>query len=249
MNGMRVIGLAALVLALAACSKDSTAPPTTGTLRGTITFHGEWPYAGADSVNVSLFASWPPSGPPIQYVYVAKPANPTDTVHTVNFEIQNVDLGSFHIAAGWHSYLLGYGGEVTVTESTLTVDNIQFEASFDTLYFRTMSGRLNVQGTWPDPSTHMVYVATGATPWNGQGFEGYPTLPPRMTVLQPGDTAFTLTRLMPTVHTAVAVFVYNMSTHTVTLVGVLGGDPQNPQSVDLTTGDATGLVIDITFPR
>lgn len=248
MKALRGIALIVVGLALVACSKESTSPPTTGTIRGTITFHGEWPYAGADSVNVSLFSAWPPAGPPLQYVYLTPPANPMDTVHTVNFEIQNVDLGTYHIAAGWHSFLLGYGGEVTVSDSSLTVEGVQFDASFDTLYTRSISGTLNIQGTWPDTTTHLVYVATGATPWNGQGFEGYPTLPPRMAYLSPGETSFTLTRLMPTVHTAVAVFVYNMSTHQVTLAGVLGGDPQNPQTVDLSTGDATGLVIDVTFP-
>jgi len=248
---MKGIGMAGLgmvvVMVLVACGKESTAPPTTGTLRGTITFHGEWPYGGGDSVNVSLFTSWPPAGPPLQYVYVSRPANPLDTLHTVNFEIQNVDLGTYHIAAGWHSLLLGYGGRVTVSESTLTVEGIRFDASFDTLYTRTISGTLNLRGTWPDTTIHLVYVATGATPWNGKGFEGY-QIPPRMAVLRPGQTTFTLERLMPTVHTAVAVFVYNRSTHTVTVVGVLGGDPQNPRPVDLSTGDATGLTLDVTFP-
>ncbi len=248
MKGVRLGGLVMVVLALAACKENTTAPPTTGTLRGTITFHGEWPYAGADSVNVSLFASWPPAGPPIQYVYVTPPANPSDTVHIVDFEIRDVDLGTYHIAAGWHSFLLGYGGEITVSESTLTVEGIQFDAAFDTLYTRKITGSLNIQGTWPDTATYLVYVATGATPWNGTGWDGYPQSPPRMVVLHPGQTTFTLDRLMPTVHTAVAVFVYNLSTHAVTVAGVLGGDPQNPQTVDLSTGDATGLVLEVTFP-
>ncbi len=242
------ITLSALVLGAACTRTSDTLPPTTGTLRGTITFHGTWPYAGADSVNLSLFTVWPPAGPPAQYVYLTPPQNPGDTVHTVSFEVTNVDLGTFHLAAGWHSFLLGYGGSVTLTESTLTVDSIQFDASFDTLYTRTLSGTLNLQGVWPDSTTHLVYVATGATAWNGQGWEGYPQNPPRMVVLAPGSTAFTLTRLMPTVHTAVAVFDYDLVNHTVTLVGILGGDPQNPQTVDLTQGDVSGLTIDVTFP-
>ncbi len=243
---MMVLGTA---LVWSACTQRSeTIPPTTGTLRGTITFHGEWPYAAGDSVNLSLFTVWPPAGPPAQYIYLTPPANPTDTVHTVTFEMTDVDLGTYHLAAGWHSFLLGYGGSVTLTESTLTVDSLQFEASFDTLYTRSISGTLNVQGVWPDSTTHLVYVATGATAWNGQGWDGYPQNPPRMVVLAPGTTTFMLTRLMPTVHTALAVFDYDLVNHTVTLVGILGGDPQNPQTVDLTQGDATGLTLNVTFP-
>lgn len=243
---MLVVGIG---MTLAACKgSESTQPPVTGTLQGTITFHGEWPYAGADSVNVSLFTSWPPAGPPVQYIYLAPPLNPTDTLHTAPFEISNVDLGTYHVAAGWHSLLLGYGGTVILSESTLTVDSILFEASFDTLYTRRLSGTLRIEGTWPDPGTYLVYVATGATKWNGQGWDGYPQMPPRFKILSPGDTTFTLTDLMPTLHTAVAVFMYNQVNHTVDVVGILGGDTQNPQPVDLTQGDTTGLLINVTFP-
>lgn len=64
----RLLYSAALVAAIAtagaltACDDDDPAAPTTGSISGTVIFEGTWPTTG--QVQVSLFAEFPPTGPP-----------------------------------------------------------------------------------------------------------------------------------------------------------------------------------------
>ncbi|MBK6765414.1 MAG: hypothetical protein IPG71_03560 [bacterium] len=119
-------GLIALILTLATglflgCEEDDDNdgnPPVTGTLTGTLLFHGDWPDSGA--VQVSVFENWninagncswcvnAAGGPPAYYTHQGylvdpDPANAHD-VDTLQFEITGVSLGTYNsIVTGWRA--------------------------------------------------------------------------------------------------------------------------------------------------
>lgn len=118
-------GMIALVLALAtsfvvSCDDDDDGdkPPVTGTLTGTVIFHGDWPDSG--TVQLSIFENWNISagncswcvnaagGPPAYHTDAnffqdPDPTNSSDT-DTLTFEITGITLGTYNsIVTGWRA--------------------------------------------------------------------------------------------------------------------------------------------------
>ena len=119
------IGLIALLLGLAtmfavSCDDDGddSNPPTTGTLRGSVIFHGDWPDSGA--VQLSIFENWniaagncswcvnAAGGPPAyntdaSFFQDPDPTNASDA-DTLTFEITGISLGTYNsIVTGWRA--------------------------------------------------------------------------------------------------------------------------------------------------
>lgn len=119
------ISLIALLLGLAtmfavSCDDDGddSNPPTTGTLRGSVIFHGDWPDSG--TVQLSIFENWNISagncswcvnaagGPPAyntnaSFFQDPDPTNASDA-DTLTFEIAGISLGTYNsIVTGWRA--------------------------------------------------------------------------------------------------------------------------------------------------
>ena len=100
--------LAAAVMAaaviLASCGDDDPVVATTGSISGTVTFQGTWPTTG--QVQVSLFSSWPPMGPPDAYT------NPISPGATYNYSLGGLDPATYDaVVIGWFDPTLPPGSE------------------------------------------------------------------------------------------------------------------------------------------
>lgn len=94
---------------------DGNNPPTTGTLTGTVVFHGEWPAEG--HIQLSIFTSWNYEGTNCYWCAQSAggpPAYTTPTTHfqdpdpgnpdpdTLTFEITGISLGTYEtVVTGW----------------------------------------------------------------------------------------------------------------------------------------------------
>lgn len=92
-----VLLLAALSVFLVACGGDDNAITPTqqyGSVSGTVTFVGNWPTSG--EVQVSIWPSWPPAGPP------SAATLPIASTTTFNYKIEGLNRGTYQaITAGW----------------------------------------------------------------------------------------------------------------------------------------------------
>lgn len=92
----RAAGLicAVLLASTAACGDDdnpaSGDPANTGSVSGTITFTGTWPATG--DVQVAVYSSLPPAGPPDGFT---NPLNPATDYPTYDFTIAGLDPGTY----------------------------------------------------------------------------------------------------------------------------------------------------------
>ncbi len=126
-----------LVMALfVACDSDDDgdSQPTTGTLNGTVIFHGDWPDSG--TVQVSLFENWnnegtgcwwcamSAGGPPSYYTPSShfQDPDPTNTsaADTLTFALTGITLGSYDVAvAGWRVPAASQTGNVECDEPVI----------------------------------------------------------------------------------------------------------------------------------
>lgn len=91
-------GLCSLALAaVAACDDDDDAPTTptnTGSISGTVTFVGNWPASG--NVQISLFSTFPPMGPPDAFT------DPIPQGATYDFRLDGIEPGTYAaLVVGW----------------------------------------------------------------------------------------------------------------------------------------------------
>jgi len=96
-----VLSLFAIVLFVSACGEDDkvTNPditvPEFGTVSGRVIFDGTWPAVG--NVQVSIFSSWPPAGPP----YQASPVIAANSA-TYDFKFEGLAKNTYPaVVIGW----------------------------------------------------------------------------------------------------------------------------------------------------
>lgn len=115
-------GAAAVVL-MAACEDDKNpAKPTTGSIAGTVTFRGTWPSTG--QVQVSLFANFPPTGPPDAYT------DPIAPGATYDYRFDGLDPATYPaVVVGWLDPALPPGSEEILGMYWAFVDSVAVDGS------------------------------------------------------------------------------------------------------------------------
>jgi hypothetical protein len=97
--GALLVAGAVTLATLSACNDNSSPTGTgakTGSISGKVTFKGPWPSKG--QVQVSVFSTFPPSGPPDGYT---DPIPPEDSL-SYNFKIVGLDPGAYAaVLVGW----------------------------------------------------------------------------------------------------------------------------------------------------
>ena len=95
-----LISLAALLMfalsSVPACDDDddNTVLPTTGSIAGTVDFRGTWPSTG--QVQVSVFQTYPPSGPPDAFT------DPISQTTSYNYRFDGLDPANYAaVVVGW----------------------------------------------------------------------------------------------------------------------------------------------------
>jgi uncharacterized protein (DUF2141 family) len=88
-----------IAAALSACDDDDpAAPPTTGAVSGTVTFQGAWPSTG--DVQISIFSSFPPTGPPDAFT------DPITQAASYDYSIAGLTPGAYAaVVVGWRDPL------------------------------------------------------------------------------------------------------------------------------------------------
>jgi hypothetical protein len=119
-----VCTLCAVALATAvACSDDDNPaagdPANTGSISGTVTFAGTWPVTG--DIQVAVYSSLPPTGPPDGFT---NPLNPATDYPTYDYTVPGLDPGNYAgVIVSWRdpsdplsSEIIGqYSGGLSVT--------------------------------------------------------------------------------------------------------------------------------------
>lgn len=94
-----LVALAAMMLFVSACSDDDnpTNAPEFGSVAGRVTFVGSWPSVG--DVQVSIWTSWPPAGPP------SAATNPIPSASTTyDYKIEGLNKGTYKaLTVGWRN--------------------------------------------------------------------------------------------------------------------------------------------------
>ncbi len=95
-----LMGLVAMMVFMVACSDDDSnpiEPSEFGSVSGAIAFTGAWPTIG--DVQVSIWATWPPAGPPSAATDPI-PAGST----TFNYKIEGLNKGTYKaLTVGWRN--------------------------------------------------------------------------------------------------------------------------------------------------
>jgi hypothetical protein len=141
---------------------------TAGEISGTITFVGTWPATG--NVQVSMWTSWPPAGPPAAFSSVLTPGVATQT-----YKISGLNNGPYSvITVGWRdpadptgAKVIGvYTGNdilgvdckgqftlpalpIEISDSQRKVANVNMRANLDILQLGEIAGKVNFVGNWP----------------------------------------------------------------------------------------------------
>lgn len=123
------IGMAALTMmvlsAVPACDDDdddNPAAPTTGSITGTVDFRGTWPTTG--QVQVSVFQTYPPSGPPDAFT---DPISPTTSY---NYRFDGLDPANYAaVVVGWLDPNLPPGQEKILGYYWADTDSVAVDGS------------------------------------------------------------------------------------------------------------------------
>jgi hypothetical protein len=213
------------------CSEDKNPvqSQTSGEISGTLTFTGTWPTKG--NIQVSMWTSWPPAGPPAAF---SSPLTPG--VATQTYKISGLNKGPYSvITVGWRdpadptgakvigvysaNDILGVDckGQFTVqplpveiADGQLNFTNVNIRANLDLLQLGEIAGNINFVGTWP--ANGDVQVSLWAT-WPPAG-------PPAA-----ASTAFT--PIIAPQSVSYKLQCLNKGTYPVLTVG--WRDPANPQ--------------------
>ena len=214
-----LIGLAAVAativsITLAGC--NSTSPPETGTVHGTLILKGSSARPDTGTVQVSLFASWDttyglsthaPGGPP-SYATESLPHG------EMGYRIENITFGRYEaLAVSWRdttrygeaatSTIGAYGADPTASDTTpaaivFSEDDAEYELDLVINYdlivppptSGTISGTLTLNGTWPTGTVYL-FVVSQATP--GPAFQPMGMPAAMLTVDQfTGTAAYTI---------------------------------------------------------
>lgn len=142
-----------LVLAFAACSDENNPAETEkfGEISGTVTFVGTWPQVG--DVQVSVWTSWPPMGPP------AAASDPlTKGQNVQSYKIEGLSKGTYPVVTvGWRDPSNPAGAKVlgvywankdsvgvAADGITLTVQPIAIEISDNKLVWNNVDIKANL---------------------------------------------------------------------------------------------------------
>jgi len=122
----RILAIAVVLTAtlgiLACGDDDNPAMPTTGNIAGTVTFQGTWPTTG--QVQVSLFSSWPPTGPPDAFT------NPITPGASYDYAFNGLDPASYPaVVVGWLDPNLPPGSEEILGMYWQFVDSVAVDGS------------------------------------------------------------------------------------------------------------------------
>ena len=174
MRTFRIVIMMGLVLSMAlwlGCSDDKNPvqSSTTTEISGTITFNGTWPAKG--NVQVSLWTSWPPAGPPAAFS-----ASLTPGVASQTYKISSLSKGPYAvITVGWRDPADPTGAKVIgvysanntlsgvdckgdftvaplpveISDSNPKATNVNLVANLDILQLGAISGKVNFVGAWP----------------------------------------------------------------------------------------------------
>jgi hypothetical protein len=173
MRPYRILIAVSLILLMAffwGCSDDKNpvSSSSTGEISGTITFTGGWPAKG--NIQVSMWTSWPPTGPPAAFSAPLTPGVATQT-----YKISGLSKGPYSvITVGWRdpadptgakvigvysaNDILGVDckGQFTVqplpveiSDGNLKAKNVNIRANLDLLQFGEIAGKVNFVGAWP----------------------------------------------------------------------------------------------------
>ncbi len=134
-----VVSVIFVLFLITSCSEDENGeeppPPTTGSVSGTVTFAGT-PPEGESEIQVSLFSTEQPTGPPGHY---SEPFQ--EVTGAVSYTIPGVSFGEYKlVAVGWErpdsppgtqEQILGtYSGSVTVSEEQPDVTEVDITADY-----------------------------------------------------------------------------------------------------------------------
>ncbi|GEM_PF-355708 len=186
MRTFRILLMMSLVLGIIfvlGCSdeKNPVQSSTTTEISGTITFNGTWPAKG--NIQVSLWTSWPPAGPPAAFSAPLTPGVATQT-----YKISELAKGPYAvITVGWRDPADPTGAKVIgvysatntlagvdckgdftvaplpveISDSNPKVTNVNLVANLDILQLGAIAGKVNFVGSWP--SKGEVQVSLWAT--------------------------------------------------------------------------------------
>jgi hypothetical protein len=160
--------------------KNPVESQSPGEISGTITFVGTWPATG--NIQVSMWTSWPPAGPPAAFSSAL-----TSGVATQTYKISGLNNGPYSvITVGWRdpadptgAKVIGvYTGNdilgvdckgqftlaalpIEISDSQRKVANVNIRANLDILQLGEISGKVNFVGNWP--ATGEVQVSLWAS--------------------------------------------------------------------------------------
>ncbi|MGH7455654.1 MAG: hypothetical protein ACRENG_30140 [bacterium] len=154
-----------------------------GEVSGTITFVGTWPSKG--DIQVSMWTSWPPTGPPAAFTSPLTPG-----VLTQTYKISGLSKGPYSvITVGWRNpadptgaKVIGvYSGNdilgvdckgqftvqtfpIEISDAKLKWSDVNIRANLDIANLGEISGKVTFVGTWPTAGDIQVSAWTSWPP-------------------------------------------------------------------------------------
>lgn len=106
MNYFKILSIVLIFFAAFSCSDGSSNDDEFGEVSGTINFVGDWPSTG--DVQVSIWSSWPPMGPPAKASVALTPGD-----NSQSYSLDGLSLGSYPVVTvGWRDPLNPAGAKV-----------------------------------------------------------------------------------------------------------------------------------------